>query len=390
MAGAVAVALAVVTPVIVVGQGAAPTGAAPRTPWGAADLQGDWGNHEATPLERPAEYGNREFLTDAELANRQKQVTQRAVEAQGGLTGFRDKRKEAGSEQDVAGAYNAIWEGVTLTKAGKRTSQIVDPPDGKIPSYTPEAKTRIDAQRAYLNMLLRGSSGSSQQGPPASAAERSQRPPVYNLDRMNRADHPEDNSSMVRCFGEGVPQVGSIGGINGSRQRIVQSSDAVAIYYDIGQGFGFSRVIPITDKPHLAGGVPQLYGDSRARWDGNTLVVDTTNFSNRTQFRGARENLRVTERFTRVDANTLEYRVTLNDPTTWTKPWTLVIDLTRENEKANQIYQQTCHEGNYGIIGIMANTRAAERLFEEGKGKDPATMDISSGGGGGGGQNPIR
>src|SRR5205814_1910865 len=144
---------------------------------------------------------------------------------------------------------------------------------------------RLDAQRAYLSMLLRGTSGASEPGAPASADERAQLPPVYNLDRMNRGDGPEDNSSMVRCFGEALPQVGSIGGINGSRQRIVQGPDALAIYWDIGQGFGFSRVIPISNQSHLPSGIHELHGDSRARWEGDTLVVDTTNFSDKTQFR---------------------------------------------------------------------------------------------------------
>jgi hypothetical protein len=198
---------------------------------------------------------------------------------------------------------------------------------------------------------------------------------------MNRADGPEDNSAMTRCVGEYLPQIGSAGGINGSRQRIVQSADAVAIFWDIGQGFGFSRVIPISDKPHLPFGIHQLHGDSRGRWEGDTLVVDTTNFSNKTEFQGSRENLHLIERFTRTAADTLEYRVTMEDPTTWTKPWTVVLDFSKEDDRANQIYQQTCHEGNYGMIGILANTRAAERLFREGKGQDPATMDISTGGG---------
>jgi hypothetical protein len=358
----------------------------PRTPWGAPDLQGIWGNQEATPFERPAEYGAREFLTDAERAARQKQLDARAEAQKGGLTGFRDQRKERGTEQDIAGAYNAIWEGVPLTKVGKRTSLVVDPPDGKVPVYTPEAKKRLAAQRDYLNMLLRGTSGSGEPGrPTASPEERAQRPPVYNLDRMNREDNPEDNSAGTRCLGTNLPRTGSVGGIGGERQRIVQSPDALAIFWDIGQGGGFSRVIPISARPHLPSGIPEMHGDSRGRWEGNTLVVDTTNFSDRTEFHGSRQNLHLIERFTRTDANTLEYRVTLEDPTTWTKPWTLVIDYTKEDDKANQIYQQTCHEGNYGMIGVLANTRAAEKAFKEGKGPDPATTDIATGGGEGDG-----
>lgn len=356
------------------GTAAANTGTAPRTPWGVPDLQGIWSNQAVTPLERPKELGTREFLTDAERAAREKQLADRAAAVKGGLTGFRDKRKDIGSEQDVAGAYNAIWEGIPLTKAGTRTSQVIDPPDGRIPPLTPEAKKRLGAQRDYLNMLLLGSSGSLQAGPPASAEKRAQTPPVYNLDRMNRADGPEDNAAGVRCLGNQLPQIGTL-------QRIMQSPEAVGIFYDIGQGGGFSRLIPISDKPHLPSNTRQPYGDARGHWEGNTLVVDITNFSQKTEFHGSRENLHLIERFTRTGPNTLEYRVTLEDPKTWTKSWTVVADLTKGDEKANQIYQQTCHEGNYGIIGILANTRAAEKLFKEGNGKDPATMDISTGGG---------
>ena len=179
---------------------------------------------------------------------------------------------------------------------------------------------------------------------------------------------------MTRCFGNQLPQVGTL-------QRIVQSPDAVTFFYDIGQGFGFSRVVPITDMPHLPATVRQRYGDARARWEGNTLVIDVINFTEKTAYHGSRQNLHLIERYTRTAADTLEQRVTMDDATTWTKPWTVVVDLTRGDEKANQIYQQTCHEGNYGIIGILANTRAAEKLFKQGLGKDPATMDISTGGG---------
>jgi hypothetical protein len=198
---------------------------------------------------------------------------------------------------------------------------------------------------------------------------------------MNREDNPEDNSAGTRCLATNLPQIGSIGGIGGSRQRISQSADALGIYWDIGQGGGFSRVIPISARPHLPSGIPETHGDPRAHWEGDTLVVDTTNFSDRTEFHGSRQNLHLIERFTRIDADTLEYKVTMEDPTTWTKPWTVVITYTKGDDKANQIYQQTCHEGNYGIIGVLANTRAAEKLFREGKGPNPATSDIATGGG---------
>src|SRR5580704_13662618 len=162
-----AVIVASLIPVILAGQplqtGAKTTsGTPPRTAWGAPDLQGIWSNQSVVPLERPKQLGTREFLTEEERAALEKQLAQRAEAAKGGLTGFRDKRKEVGTEEDVAGAYNAIWEGIPLTKAGKRTSQVIDPPDGRIPPMTPEAKKRLASQRDYLNMLLLGSSGSLQ------------------------------------------------------------------------------------------------------------------------------------------------------------------------------------------------------------------------------------
>jgi hypothetical protein len=330
-------------------------------------LQGIWQNQEVTPFERAKDFGTREFLTEAERAAQDKR---RAAQANRPLG--RDQRGRPGTEQDVAGAYNAIWSAdASVRKTGRRTSQIVDPPDGRLPPRTAESKRRLAAQRDYLNMLLMGTVGSAVAGPPASAAERGKNPPDYNLDRMNRADGPEDRSGQERCLGNNLPQIGSL-------QRIVQSADAVAIYHE-----GLSRIIPISNTPHLPSNVRQQYGDARARWEGDTLVVDITNFSHYTSFRGSRENLHLTERYTRLDANTLEYRVTIEDPTTWTKPWTVVVEMSKQADKANQIYQHTCHEGNYGMVGMLANTRAAEKLFQEGNGPDPATQDIATGGGSG-------
>ena len=150
----------------------------------------------------------------------------------------------------------------------------------------------------------------------------------------------------------------------------------------LGQGQGFSRVIPISTTPHVPSSVRQWFGDARGHWEGNTLVVDITNFTHKTDFRGSRENLHLIERYTRAGANTLTYQVTVDDPTTWTKPWTAVVELAKQDEKANEVYQQTCHEGNYGLTGILSNTRAVEKAFAEGKGPDPATQDNATGGGG--------
>ena len=171
-------------------------------------------------------------------------------------------------------------------------------------------------------------------------------------------------------------QSGTYGGV----ARIVQSPGAVAIYYDVGQGQGFSRIIPITDRPHLPRHVRQRYGDARGRWEGDTLVVDITNFTQKTNVHGSRENLRLIERYQRLDAGTLSYQVTIEDPTTFTNPFTAVQELTKHSDRENQVFEGGCHEGNYGMIGMLTNTRAAERAFAEGRGPDPATQDNATGG----------
>jgi hypothetical protein len=290
-------------------------------------------------------------------------------------------RRDGLAERDVTGAYNAFRQGVPFTQVGKRTSVVIDPPDGRIPRMTPEAAKRMAAYRGYQLALLQATDTCKKHLPACSDGQygaisprRKEVPPVYNLDRLNRSDGPEDRSQAERCLGNQLPQIGTL-------QRIVQSPDAVTIFYDLDQGQGFSRVIPISSAPHLPSTIREHYGDARGRWDGETLVVDVTNFTNKTQFDGSRENLHLIERYRRSDANTLEYRVTIEDPTTWTKPWTAIVELSKQDEKANQIYQQTCHEGNYGLTGMLANTRAGEKAFVEGRGPDPALEDNASGGG---------
>ena len=349
--------------------GQAPAGSeVPRTPWGAPDLQGIWNLDKEIPFERAEELGDREFFTDEEMATRLDLLSGRPVRNE-----YRDTRKELGSEADVAGAYNAVWQRDRRTQIGRRTSQVIDPPNGRVPSLLPEAQQRRAATRDYLEDLLQGSSG-GRPGEPI-ADKSAYDPPSYNLARMNRADGPEDRAGGERCFGSDMPSIGAL-------QRLVQSPDSVQIFYDIGQGGGFSRVIPITDMPHLPSNIRQFYGDARGRWEGDTLVVDVTNFTNRTDFRGSRENLHLVERYTRT-GDTLTYQVTVEDPTTWTQPWTALVELDPQDNTENFVFEQTCHEGNYGLVGMLSNTRAAERLFKEGQGKDPNTMDIATGGGGG-------
>jgi hypothetical protein len=352
-----------------------------KTAWGAPDLQGIWEDQTVTPFERARTFGTREFLTPEEIAERQKEREKQVAEDKG-----RDRR-DASAERDVAGAYNAIWSGVPVTAVGRRTSQVIDPPDGRIPARTPEAEQRVKAYREYQLALLQATDTCKRkltacrdgQYVPTPSPRRFEMPPVYNVDRINRADGPEDNPNAVRCL---TPFAGFLKPQIGTLQRIVQSPDAVAFYYDIGQGGGFSHVVPITNVPHLPKSVEVPHGDARARWEGDTLVVDITNFTQKTDFRGSRQNLHLVERYRRVDPKTLEYKVTVDDPTTWTKPWTAIVELTKQDEKPNQIYQQTCHEGNYGQTGILANFRAAEKAFAEGTRGDPALEDNASGGGG--------
>ncbi len=347
------------------------TGQELQTPWGDPDLQGIWSNPVVTPLQRSEAYGTREFLTEEEIAEEERAIREYA--AQPG----RDNREGAGTERDVARAYQDHWFGDPSLARGPRASMIVDPADGRIPPLTPEAQARIAEKTEYLQALLQGTSG----GRPGPISPRREEPsPDYNLDRMNRADGPEDRSGGERCFGYNLPvflQSGTFGGA----ARIVQSPDAIGINYDMGQGLGFSRTIPITDRPHLPSHVRLRYGDARARWEGDTLVVDVTNFTQRTNFQGSRENLHLIERYRRLDENTLEVRVTIEDPTTFTAPFTAVQELTKNSDTQNQVYEGACHEGNYGMIGMLVNTRAAERAFAEGRGPDPATQDNATGGG---------
>jgi hypothetical protein len=170
-----------------------------------------------------------------------------------------------------------------------------------------------------------------------------------------------------------LPDFGTAFG--GSFRRIVQSPGSVSIFYDVGQGQGFQRNIPITTLPHLPSSVRQWFGDSRGHWEGNTLVVDVTNFTAKTNYQGSRENLHLVERWTRTGPDTLDYVVTMEDPTTWTKPWTVKQELAKQSDEANRIYYEPrCHEGNHGLPGLLAGGRVVERAFREGRGPDPATL----------------
>ena len=162
----------------------------------------------------------------------------------------------------------------------------------------------------------------------------------------------------------------------GGFRRIVQSPGSVSIFYDVGQGQGWQRIIPVNGSPHLPSDVRQRFGDSRGRWEGETLVVDVTNISPKSDFMGSRENRHLVERWTRTGPNTLEYTVRIEDPTTWTKPWTVKQEYSMQSGEANRIYYEPrCHDGNFGLPTLLAGGRALEKAFAQGQGSDPATLD---------------
>jgi len=366
---------------------AAKAGPAPKTAWGAPDLQGIWTNTHEIPLQRPSRYAAKEFFTEQEVAELDKQRT--------AILGQDNRRYEKGSEQDVGGAYStAIF--LSHKPTGRRTSLIVDPPDGRIPPLTPEATSRRQAIREFELALLQATEvcknklpgcAGGKYGPPS--PRRNEAPPFYLATgaagggAINRSDGPEDRTLGERCIGAALPD---FGGAAGFFPQFIQSPTAVSIFYDTGQGQGWQRVIPITDRPHLPKSVQQWWGDSRGHWEGDTLVVDVTNFSPRTDFQGSRENLHLIERFTRRDQNTLDYTVTIEDPTTWTRSWTVKQELSKQDDKANRHYKEPrCHEGNYGMPALLAGARAEERAFKQRKGPDPATLCSAGCGGFAGG-----
>ena len=379
----VAVVLAAVAGLLKLAPAPAAVGAAQAqalvTAWGEPDLQGIWTDQYTTPLERPARFADQDVFTDDERA---------ALDQQRAVHPRRDAREGVGTDRDVRGAYNAVF--MSIKPTGPRTSLIVDPPDGRIPPLTAEAEARITAQREFRLALLQATATCRNEepacagwryGPPSPL--RAERSPYYNSARLNRNDGPEDRSLSERCMGAGLPDFGGY-------RRIVQSPGAVSIFYDVGQGQGWQRTIPVNDRPHLPPNVRQWRGDSRGRWEGATLVVDVANFSAKTDVRGSRENLHLVERWTRLDAETLEYIVTVEDPTTWTQPWTVRQELTIQDGQANRIYTEPrCHEGNYGLPAQLVGSRVEEQAFAEGRGPDPATRDTATGGGDTGGADPL-
>ena len=348
-----------------------------KTPWGEPDLQGIWTDETDTPLQRSAKYSNQDFFTETQREE---------IDRERSALLARDSRAERGTERDVNGSYNSVF--LSVKRIGARTSKIVDPPNGRLPSLMPEAQKAAAADRDFYLALLQatetcktksvGCTGGKYD--PTPSPRRAELPPRYNTQHINRDDGPEDHWPNDHCLTGGLPEFGTAFG--GSFRRIVQTPGGIAIFYDVGQGQGWQRNIVMNGSPHLPDSIRQWYGDSRGHWEGNTLVVDVTNFSPKTDFRGARENLHLVERWTRTAPNTLEYEVTVEDPTVWTRQWTVKEDFNRQSDEENRIYYEPrCIEGNMGLPGMLHGRRIEERAFAEGRGPNPATRDNVAAGG---------
>jgi len=384
MAAAVAAAGTVIALTVPPAQAQAPaaSGSAPapafvhKTPWGEPDLQGIWTDQADTPLERPAKYADQEFFTDAQRQqlNRERSALLR-----------QDKRGQRGTEADVAQAYSSVF--LSVKSIGARTSKVIDPPDGRIPPPTAEARKIAAADWQFRLALLQATDTCKNNLPgceggkydPTPAAQRAERPPRYNTGRMNRYDDPEDGWLLDRCLPGGLPAFATAFG--GSFRRIVQTPGGISMFYDVSQGQGWQRNIVMNGSPHLPAHIRQWFGDSRGHWEGDTLVVDVTNFSPKTDYRGSRENLHLIERWRRTGPTALEYRATIEDPTVWTRPWTVIQEFTKQSDEENRVYYEPrCIEGNYALPGMLHAQRMAERAFAEGRGPDPATRDNTAGG----------
>jgi hypothetical protein len=309
-----------------------------------------------------------------------------------------DVRAEHGTEADVAGTDNA--GSFSKKRTGARTSLIVDPPSGRMPPLTPDAQKAAAADREFRLALLQSTETcKSNRAPcqggkyyPTPSPRRAELPPRYNAAggggvpggpiRYNRHDGPEDGSLSDRCLTGGLPEFGVPNPFGGSVWRIVQTPGAISMYYDILYGQGWQRNIVMDGRPHLPANIRQWYGDSRGRWEGDTLVIDVTNFGPKTDFFGSRENLHLIERWTRTGPTTLEYVVTIEDPTVFSRPWTVRQEFGKQSEQQNKIYYEPrCLEGNYSFPSLLLSARIEELAFTEGRGPDPATRDNATGGG---------
>jgi hypothetical protein len=310
----------------------AKTWTAPRTADGHPDISGIWSHNSATPMERPKELADRQFLTEDEVASLKKNAselfngdTDAAFGDSVFLAALRSAKggKKEFTSTDTTGNYNHFW--LVDRDFDNRTSLIVDPPDGRLPALTAEAQHRR-----------------------ASEAEHR---------KLHPFDGPEDLNLSLRCITGSVPMLGA--GYNNYYQ-IVQGTGYVAVNMEMRHDI---RMIPTDGRPHISPSVRLWLGDPRGRWEGETLVVDSTNFLGKADFRVAGdENMHLTERFTRVAPTTLKYEVRVDDPTTYTKPWTAVLYMKSSKD---QIYEYACHEGNEAMVGTLHG----ERVLEEKAGK---------------------
>ena len=369
------------TPVPVAGQAPSPSAsygvpADPplRTVWGEPDVQGLWVHDSEIPLERPAAFADREFFTDEEIAELDVARARRLDH---------DYRAEVGTPNDVSGAYNAVYH---LRKpTGRRTSLIIDPPDGRMPATLPAVAERQAISREFRLALLQASPACRDQEGSCSGGQYGPVSPRYDDvapfygSVVNRSNGPEDHGMATRCLAGYLPAGGEgttfSSGQNGFTRRIVQTAGGITMYYDTGQGQGWQRSIVMNGSPHLPPHVRQWWGDSRGHWEGDTLVIDVTNFNAKTSIFGGNVNMHLVERFTRTGPETLEYVVTMEDPTTWERPWTVMVEYTKQSDEANRFYiEPRCHEGNYGLAGILAGSRTEDRAYAAGTGPHPATI----------------
>jgi hypothetical protein len=336
-----------------------------KTTWGEPDLQGIWTDEFDTPLQRPAKYADQEFFTAAQRA--ELDAARSAI-----LTRF-------ANEREINEAYNAATF-FTTKRTGPRTSKIVDPPNGRVPPLTAEAQKAAAAERDFRLALLQSTDTCKKMLPgcaggkydPTPSARIAEIPPRYVTARINRNDGPEDSSLPERCLTGGLPE---FGGATGSFRRIVQTPGGISMFYDVGQGQGWQRNIVMDGSPHLPAGIRQWFGDSRGHWEGNTLVIDVSNFGPKTDVFGSRENLHLVERWTRTSPKTLAYEVTIEDPTVWMWPWTVKQVFGRQSDEENRIYSEPrCVEGNYGLPGLLHGRRMEDAAFARG-GPHPLTRD---------------
>ncbi len=287
-----------------------------RTPWGDPDLQGLWTNDVVTPLERPAGLGERELLTDEELAEAAAANAGRQIDTGGPRPG----------DPILLQGYNQFW--MPDRDVSRQTSLVVDPPDGRVPPLTP-AGARREAQ------TLESSQGVS----------------ARDIEHRRHNDGPEGRSLWERCLTRGLPRLPDFYNNN---VLLLQTPDHVVVHMEM---IHETRVIPLDGRPHVDAGIRQWHGDPRGRWEGDALVVETTNFSDKTNFKGSRDGLHLVERFTRAGADTLVYEVTVTDPATWTRPWTARIPIRRSD---GPLFEYACHEGNYAMYNTLAGARAEE------------------------------